>query len=259
MDWSLFWPGIIGALVTVYLSKDEIIPEFRSFIDILELDKAYSDLKEKNKKTAKEIDDNQAKILNNPSSDEVRNLNTFIDKSQIELAGDTKRLEKLESQIVWDQIWRKGVGLVIYIFLGGVIGSLLADWVQIEGVSGILPKVLIALIVGASWTTYLSAVGLKSLTTKTDKTIEEIQKDASQTISELKKKVEELTKQLMTKPTTPDKSARDRNEMQSAVESPSIAKLAGDLKQEMDEADRKLQNNFDVGRRKVKRDLKGIL
>lgn len=255
MDWGLLGLGMVGALVTVYLAKNEIIPEFRSIFDTSEMDKEYSVLQEKNKKTAKEIDDAQAKILKNPSSDEAKNLNTFIETSQKELDEDTKRLQRLENKIMWSQIWRKGVGLVVYVFLGGVIGSLLADWVQIEGVSGTLPKVLVALVVGASWTTYLSVIGLKSLSKKTDETIVEIQKDASQTISELKKKVEELQKQLTKKPESANKSI----EMQSAAEPPSIAELAGGLKQEMDEADRKLQNNFDVGRRKVQRDLKGIL
>lgn len=59
---------------------------------------------------------------------------------------------------MWNQIWRKGVGLIVYILLGGSVASLVAGWVTIEGASGTLPKILVGLIVGASWTTYLSVI-----------------------------------------------------------------------------------------------------
>ncbi|MFC1966346.1 hypothetical protein ACFLWI_05310 [Chloroflexota bacterium] len=43
------------------------------------------------------------------------------------------------------------------------------------------------------------------------------------------------------------------------VEPTSIAELAEDLRLKLDDTDRDLQKNFDITRRKVQRDLKGIL
>jgi hypothetical protein len=248
-----------GALVTVYLAKGEIIPEFRPIFDISEMHKERSELQEKNKKTAKEIDNAQAKILKNPPSDEAKNLNDYIEKSQKELATDTKRLEGLERKIMWSQVFHKGVGFAVYIFLGGVIGSLLADWVEIEGVSGTLPRVLIALVVGASWTSYLSAIGLKSVSKKTDENIQANQKEASRTIAELKKKVEQLTKQLVKKPEKFSKSSDKSTGLLPGVSPASISEMAENFIQELDEADLELQEHFDFTRREVQRSLKGIL
>ncbi|MFH1382743.1 MAG: hypothetical protein ABIH70_07620 [Chloroflexota bacterium] len=259
MDWGLFGLGMVGALVTVYLSKDEIIPEFRAIFDTSEIEKGCSELLEKNKKTRKEIDDAQAKLLKNPSPDEKESLNTYIGTSQEELREDTKRLQKLENEMMWSQIWRKGVGILVYIVLGGVFGALLADWVKIEGTTGALPRVLVAVVVGAGWTGYLSAIGLKSLSKKTDEAIQNNQKDASQTIAELKKAVEELAKKITEQSAKPAAAAGRGTVAQPEVEPITISQLVENFRKDADNADIALQSKFDLTRRQVQRGLKGIL
>lgn len=133
MNWELFLFGMLGALLTVYLAKHEVIPEFRPLFDTSEKVKKAREYQNHIKKTEKHIDDIQAKLeAESLTENAVTRLTTVIKTSQDEIRDERSRLQILEREIKQSQVFSRSVGFLFYIILGGVFGSLLAGRVQIR-------------------------------------------------------------------------------------------------------------------------------
>jgi len=188
MDFVLFLAGMLGALLTVYLAKQEIIPEFRPLFDTSEKEKEAKEHREHIKKTEKHIDEIQAKLESEslPEKD-VDRLKTVLLTSQEELREERKRLRELELEIKQSQIISRGLGFLLYIVLGGIFGSLLADKVQVEGLSGNLPDIFKSMVIGATWISYSSIIGLPTRVSK-------FRREVDEKIDAVKKEVIEMMK-----------------------------------------------------------------
>ncbi|MBU4056278.1 MAG: hypothetical protein KKA41_18135 [Proteobacteria bacterium] len=100
MDLGLFLFGALGALLIVYLAKQEIIPEFRPLFDTSEKQKEVMEHQNHIKKTEKHIDDIQTKLEEKTvPEDAVTRLTTVIKTSQDELRDERTRLQTLEGEI----------------------------------------------------------------------------------------------------------------------------------------------------------------
>lgn len=157
---SLFLLGAVGALVIVYLATQQPIPEFRSLYNIDDKQQEADAHRAHLEETQKEIDTVQAKLQSEELSSGLRDqLHTVLKSSEKEMTHEIARLEALERDIMRSQLFSRVMGFLLYIILGGVFGALLSGRVTVNGLSGDLPMYFESILIGATWTTYLSAIG----------------------------------------------------------------------------------------------------
>jgi len=230
MDFGLlFFLGMLGAILTVYLAKQEVVPEFRILFDTSDKEKEANRHRAHITETEDSIDSIQAQ-LKAPQLEEAfsQRLLKVLESSQIELRDERARLHTLEREIKQSQVFSRGIGFLLYIVLGGVFGSLLSGKVQVEGLSGSLPDFFEAIIIGATWTSYLSVIGFSRVGKKVD---EKIEAARSEIMERANKRQQEASRQ-------------NRPEAAEAF-SEMVTQITPDV--------------FDVARMQVQRDVKGLL
>ncbi|MBI2867112.1 MAG: hypothetical protein HYX97_02105 [Chloroflexi bacterium] len=174
----LFGLGVLGALITIYIAQQDVVPEFRPFFDTEEREQEAKDLREHNKKTREEIDKIQTTLQGGVlPKDQLQQLGKALDTSQRELEYDRRRLESLERKINQGKVAFRTIGFILYAILGGAIAALLSDKVKVEGFDATLPKQFQAIFVGASWTGFLSVLGFSTTSQKAGKGIEALKKE----------------------------------------------------------------------------------
>lgn len=252
MDIGLFLLGALGALLTVYMAKQEIIPEFRPLFDTFEKEKEVSEHQKHIKNTEKHIDDIQIKLEEEKplTEDSVKRLTIVINTSQDELRDERKRLQVLEREIKQNQIISRSVGFIIYIILGGVFGSLLAGRVQVEGLNGDLPNFFESMLIGATWTSYLSTIGFKSGHKKADEIIEASLKEFAEKYDTLKKEIMKILDQEVTKAKNVDDAEKPK--VKQPLNIYEIAKITDQI----DFAGVDLQKDMNLTRQMVQRVIK---
>jgi hypothetical protein len=250
MDWLGFILGALGATVTVYLAQQEVIPEFRAVFDTSDKTKEASEVQQHVEKKNKQIDDIQDNLRDPSVAPEVaERLTTVLNSCQREVEDETRRLTDLERDIKQGQIISRSFGFFFYIILGGAFGSLLAGIVQIQGFSGALPKFFESIIIGATWPTYLSVLGLQSGLGKANQEMDSIQKKASENLDSLTKEIPEIVRREVAKAEMTEK----RKQPIRADE------VAGIIADKLDLANMGMQNNFNQSRQLVQRYLKATL
>lgn len=250
IDISLFFIGALGALLTVYLAKQEVIPEFRPLFDTSEKEKEAMEHRKHINETEKHIDNMQIKLEEKSLPDgDVTRLVTVLKTSQDELRDERTRLQTLEREIKQNQFISRGAGFVIYIALGGVFGSLLAGRLQIEGLSGDLPDFFESLLIGATWTSYLSNIGFSSVQKKVDGILEARRKESAEKYEAIKKEITEIVAQEVAKAEKTDKVEQPFN-------ADKVARIVAD---KLDSAMFMVQGDSNLTRQMVQREIKGIL
>ena len=254
IDMGLFLLGALGALLTIYMAKHEIIPEFRPLFDTSEKENEVSEHQEHIKNTEKHIDDIQNKLEEEKplTEDSVTRLTIVINTSQDELRDERKRLQVLEREIKQNQIISRSVGFLIYIILGGVFGSLLADKVQVDGLNEDLPNFFKSMLIGATWTSYLSTIGFSSGPKKADEIIEAGLKGFAEKFVALKKEIMNIIAQ---------EAAKAENVVKTEkVEQPYNAdEVSRIITDKIDLAGIDLQKDMNLTRQMVRREMKRIL
>jgi len=247
---GLFLLGALGALLTVYLAKQEVIPEFRAIYDTSDDEIEVSRRQEHIKKTEKDIDDIQAKLREASVPDGLaRRLDKVLQSSLTEVRDERTRLEILQRRVNRTIKYSRSLGFIIYIGLGGAIAFLLAGRIKVEGLSGDLPKYFQAIVIGATWTSYLSAIGFRSGQKKAEDRIEAAKKQASENIEALKQELAPKVAEMVA-------SAEKINKVRTPA-------LAGEVQimmmEKIDRTNNALQKKLDETKKMVKRDVKGIL
>ncbi|KPL24741.1 MAG: hypothetical protein AMJ75_02950 [Phycisphaerae bacterium SM1_79] len=229
MDFGLFFLGMLGAILTVYLAKQEVVPEFRLLFDTSDKEKEANRHRAHIKQTEDDIDGVQTQ-LKTPQLEETlaQRLMKVLESNQVELRDERTRLQTLEREIKQSQVFSRGIGFLLYIVLGGVFGSLLSGKVKVEGLSGDLPNFFEAIIIGATWTSYLSVIGSSRVSKKVD---EKIEAARSEIVERANKRQKEASQQH--KP----EAAEAFSEM--------VMKITPEV--------------FDMARMQVQRDVKGLL
>jgi archaellum component FlaC len=196
VDIVLFCLGALGALLTVYIGKQEIVPEFRPLFDTSEKEKEAIRHRNHIKLTEQHIDTIQARIENpSTSENDAKKLQFVLETSLKELQAERERLQILEHEIKQSQVISRALGFLFYIVLGGVFGSLLAGQVKIEGLSNDLSIYLQSMVIGATWITYLSVIGLNQINKKINEEIETLRKEIQQIVETTVSQTEERSKQ----------------------------------------------------------------
>jgi hypothetical protein len=140
MNFDHFLLGLLGAAVAVYIFKQQAIPEFRPLFDIGDQVQEAIDLRERIKRRRDRLD----------AANELA-----VDR---QLNGYTTRLAELEKGIRTSQIVSRLMGILLYVGLGGLVAGLLTDSIEVNGVSNNFE----AIAIGASWTSFLAGLGLRS-------------------------------------------------------------------------------------------------
>jgi archaellum component FlaC len=196
VDIVLFCFGALGALLTVYIGKQEIVPEFRPLFDTSEKEKEAIRHRNHIKLTEQHIDTIQARIEDpSTSENDAKKLQFVLETSLKELQAERERLQILEHEIKQSQVISRALGFLFYIVLGGVFGSLLAGQVKIEGLSNDLSIYLQSMVIGATWITYLSVIGLNQINKKINEEIETLRKEIQQIVETTVSQTEERSKQ----------------------------------------------------------------
>jgi hypothetical protein len=254
MDIGLFALGTLGALVIVYIAKQQIIPEFRALFDTTEAETEVNKHLGHIDKIQQEIDSIQETMLNEESmsDDHLQRLTVVLNTAQPELQAETKRLEVLQRQITQSQIFSRGLGFIVYIVLGGVFGALLAGHVHVDGLGAGLPMYFESMLIGATWTTYLSTIGFKVGQQKAQQNAD----DKLQTLNqESTKKLEELKNMLV--PQVETKVAKA--ERADPVDQPTLApELAQTVNNALDQASKEMQRQTDQTRQMIRKDFQRI-
>jgi hypothetical protein len=251
MDISLLLLGAIGALVTVYVAKDQVIPEFRPLFDIAEHVAEAAVLRAHIDQTRKEINETQGKLKEDarlPDAHAAR-LQKFVNTSHDEIKVAAARLAFLEKRIVRGQTLSRGLGFFFYIVLGGIFGSLLAGRVQVLGANEELPDIFEAMLIGATWTTYLAAVGYRTGQKLVEETLTGVRKESIDAVEHLKKELTEMVGNEMAKIGSGSPASTP-----SQVDG--VAKI---IAASLDQAGVRIQTRLDVASHLVRRDMKGML
>lgn len=247
---GLFLLGALGALLTVYLAKQQVIPEFRALFDTTDKEREAREHRDHIKRTEKHIDDIQDKLEpNRLEKDLVTQLTTVLKTSQDELKGERTRLQTLEREIKQSQIISRSLGFLFYIVLGGVFGSLLAGRVKVDGLSGDLPTYFQSIVIGATWITYLSTIGFRSGQGKTDAIIEAGKKETAESNEAFKKELASKVEKIVADVEKADKVAHP-------VRAPEVKRM---LDEELGKINMTAQKNWDMTREMVRRNVKGLL
>ena len=248
MDLGLFLIGALGALLTIYLAKQEIIPEFRPFFDAP--DDEIRQRQDHIKKTEKDIDDIEAELRDRSlPPNRIEQLSIVLNNSQLEVKAETARVHTLERKQLASQVVSRGMGFLAYTVLGGVFGALLTGIVKVEGLSSGLPTYIQSLLIGATWTTYMSTIGFRTGQGRSDDKIEAVKRKNAEELEGLKKTLTERVAQAMTNAEKPDK-------VEQPVNADNVALMVA---KELDQFNQAMQSRLDVTKQMVRRDARGLL
>jgi hypothetical protein len=277
MDFSvilLFVLGALGALLTIYIGKQELVPEFRALIDVsAKIDQAKR-IHELLENTQKDIDCWQKTLTaGDTSSDLAAHLSLGIDKSFEELKYYRDSLKPLQDTIDSQQILSRVIGFFIYVIMGGVFAVFLAGIIKIEGASFELTKYVIAFVIGTAWTSYLSTIGIKRGQDKADQRLQDSEEKSAQELVKMKDNIIsaiERGQAVVEKPAHQLADSKEnivsRPKQPRTVEMGPITlgdkldpALAKAIMFNFDKAASNMKSDFKFTRAMVHRDLKGVL
>jgi hypothetical protein len=242
--------GALGALLTVYLAKEEVIPEFRPLFDTTAQEAEVQERREHIKKTEQEIDEAQARLTQESVPAQLAQcLKAFIETSLPELAGERARLQVLEREAKQRQILSRSLGFLFYVVLGGVFGYLLYDRVKVEGFDEGFPSTFKAIVIGATWTAYLSTLGFRSVHKKAVDDIDALNREIAEKLEALKK---DLTEKLA-------EQAAGGGQGDRAATPVLAGETAKMVSEQIDRAGSAMRGKLEATRRKVQKDVKGVL
>jgi hypothetical protein len=245
-DVTQFGLGLAGALVTLYIAKDEVLPEFRAFYDTTDREREAAELRKKLSATETRIDAITSNLdgggLTKQNSDD---LHEALRSHQADAAAWRERLKSIEAKVDLKQFVSRSLGFAFYVGLGGVFGWLLADEVNIDGIGANLQ----ALLIGATWTTYVSSVGFRAAQSRVKERVDATLDDVSKKIDAAKQDVARSVSQQVAEA-----------EKSDPVDQPQVAdRVALEVAEKMDTMREAVQENLTQTRKEAARDFGAAL
>lgn len=178
--------GGLGALLTIYARSEESIPAFRAVFDYAEQEKELSKIiRELEEARATRKQYSEIYVKKGLSDAQFDRLTKEIDDRISDNESLRRRLGRLV-QIA--QIVHRLTGFLVYIVLGGVFAGLLSNVINIEGVEGVVADAAKPLIIGATWTGYLSILGFRNQ----EQGRKEVEEKAAAVSNELSTRIDEM-------------------------------------------------------------------
>ena len=188
----LFGLGFLGAVIVIYIAKQQVIPEFRPLFDISTKKQEAMGLRRGVSNTREEIDRAQASLVGGVLPvRQLEQLSKFLDSSQRELDQDRQRLKDLEREIKQGQIVSRSIGFLLYSVIGGAIAAFISSNLTVlttgspvpgSLTSADLPPELQAIVIGGSWTGFLSVLGIRGSQGQTVGTVASLKKELADVI-----------------------------------------------------------------------------
>ena len=135
MDLGLFLFGMLGAVLTVLIAKQQVIPEFRPLVDVGDSQVEASELRELISKASERLSGAQVELDKGAlAAGRMGELDLLVRTAQGFLQSQRARLASLERTIQLNTAVSRGIGFLLYIVLGGVFGALLGGKIKIDTV-----------------------------------------------------------------------------------------------------------------------------
>jgi len=156
----LYVLGAIGALIAIYARSEDPIPPFRALYDYSEDETELTDVRKKIKQATLKRENLSTKYESNElKNDQFKNLAKEYD----DRIGDLEKTRAfLDTKIQKAQILHRLLGFVVYILLGGMFAGLLSNFITVEGLEGQISDIAKPILIGATWTSYLSVLGFRN-------------------------------------------------------------------------------------------------
>jgi hypothetical protein len=184
---TYFLLGLVGALLTLYLAKQVIIPEFRPLIDVTPVEESARQSRADIAKIKADIDKTRMMMTEQPlNSYYLTRVYSALDRS---LRAEQNRLDRSERRLALNQLVSRSLGFFFFVLLGGVFAALFSDQVKIslQGPSGAsLPGFFQAVVIGAGWTGLVSIFGIRGLQSRATEMIGQMGEESKKRIDELK-------------------------------------------------------------------------
>jgi hypothetical protein len=189
-----FLLGLFGALVTLYLAKQVVIPELRPLFDTTDTEKESKSLEVLTANARQRID----AVLSQMATDSQHSadLQRQLDGLQSSLKLNQKRLAVVERRLLLSQVMSRGSGFILFVILGGVVANLLTGTarVTVTGFQGTLPPGIQAFAIGASWIGFLSLVGIRNIQESASTQVDAVKDSTVQQLNDLKSKLDGLVR-----------------------------------------------------------------
>ena len=238
---GMFGFGALGALLFVYLAKNEPIPEFRPLFDIFELQREARRHRKHIEKTERDIDAVQDRLRDGSAiCDNSQCLIHVLDSYLEEVDKERSRLQHLEHQIRRNQITSRTLGFFFYIIMGGIIGALLATEMEINVFSSGASNYIESMVIGATWISYLSTIGFRFTRSRPGERIDRLRKDS---LEEMKMPRDEIISGLR----------------EEQVSDEVLTRILQKVDHTNLRLQQRLQDDFDITREAIDEDAKGML
>ncbi|MCD4807028.1 MAG: hypothetical protein K8R13_05555 [Methanococcoides sp.] len=248
-QFGTFLFGAFGALLLVYISKDVAIPEFRPLYDISDMQREARRHRKHIEKTESDIDSLQDRLRSASISDDAQVLSRVLESYLTEVEAERARLHVLEKEIKNGQLLSRGLGFFFYIVLGGVFGTLLSGQVNITFVSEGVSNFLESFVIGATWTSYLSSIGIRSTQRRVGGQVDKLRDEFSRDMERYRK---DLKEQIF-------ETANRVNADLGVEEGSSYELLWSAVSEKLDDTGLKFVDELDETKRVIDNDVKGLL
>ena len=126
---------------------------------------------------------------------------------------------------------------------------MLAGIVEVRGLPGNLPDYFESVIIGATWTSYLSTIGFRTGQKRTEDRIEQLRTQALQQFDEVKKVLPQMVANEVAEAEKADK-----------IDEPKEAdKVARQVTEKLDQVRIELEEDLNFTKQMVQRDVRGLL
>ncbi len=190
MDWVVMISlGAVGALIAVFLRKQSVALDFPLPDRTADRSEKIELLEGRIEKSRAEIDRIQAERGQAQSEFDLKRLREEEQSHVDELDKDQDALDKVLQEIREQEGGRYRaylVGIVVYLIIGGVLGAVLADQVDLIKVGG---RNLEALAVGFAWPAVLSILGFKSVEDLAEDELSAAKSETTQTIAAARSRI----------------------------------------------------------------------
>lgn len=186
-----FLLGTVGAILTLYLARQVMIPKFRPLVSIEPIENSAQQAREDIAKTKIRLEKFQAMMTDQPLNSCLTRVFNALERS---LRHQEIRLDRYENQVLVHQYVSSVLGFLFFVVLGGAFAFLFTGQVKVslQGPNGgSLPESVQAVAIGAGWTGLVSIVGIRGIQSTATSIIGQMGEQSKKHIDELKKSLVE--------------------------------------------------------------------
>ncbi len=182
-----FLLGLAGALLTVYLAKQVVIPSARPFVNLGPIEQEITEARTRIASIRGQIDTLRAMLMAQPLNSSY--LTRVVKTLEQTLRDELSRLDRNQRQVFRSQFSSRLLGSMFFILLGGIFAALFTEQIQIglQGPTGVsLPKYFQAVAIGAGWTGLLSIFGIRGIQNAAAISLDQFGQQSQKRIDDLK-------------------------------------------------------------------------